>query len=384
MVMKIALATVDLLPGRERLMPWRTIIEVAKYANMNGVEAEVLTLSVAKDNGDYLFDGIKIKSAPRNFYEFCDYVDSHGYDAVAYPTPWRESLKDLSAFKKLQCRKIAYFPGGSYRWENIYALWKNVGWKTARPYFIDWLTPYGQLMGKLKKIGFQSVIAQSPFTAETCRKGGFDDVRMILPGKDSFETLQEDNTVFERIGVRKRKYLLFSGAPAPIRGASFLLKAIDKTSRENPDVFCLFLMRRDVGSDYTVFQNAYEMMRYKENVQILDVRLSRNELKTIMAHARCVVLPFLLVPSEIPITYFEVMSLGTPVVTFYNGGTTDYLADNVLASSPGNAKELAENLKKIWTDDELYRLTSIKSVERMAKHPTWEQVGRQWLETLIK
>ena len=380
--MKIALVTVDLVQGRERLMPWRTVIEVAKYANDHGQEADVLTLPVQKDNVNYTFEGVNVKSAPRNFHDFAKYVNDNGYEAVAYPTPWREGLKDLSAFKEINCRKIAYFPGGSYRMENIKALWQHVGWQSAKPYLIDWLTPYRLLMGKLRKVGFEEVVAQSPYTAETCEQGGFDHVRMIVPGKDNFESLEDDDHVFERLDIKKKKYLLFSGAPAPIRGASFLLEAIDQLAEKNPDVFTLFLMRKDVGSDYSVFDHAYQAMKHKECVQIVYEKVNRNELKTVMAHARAVLLPFLLVPSEIPITFFEVLSLGTPVVTFRNGGTTDYLNESVFSSKPGDVRGLCDNLCRIWTDDEAYRQASIRALGTMSHHPTWEEVGKRWLEVL--
>lgn len=380
--MKIALTTVDLVQGRERLMPWRTVIEVAKYANAHGQETEVLTLPVQKDNVNYEFEGVKVKSAPRDFHEFANYVKVRGYDVVAYPTPWREGLKNLSAFKEIGCKKVAYFPGGSYRLENIKALWKHVGWQTAKPYLLDWLTPYRLLMGKLKNVGFDCVVAQSPYTAETCKRGGFGKVSMTVPGKDNFENLVEDIHVFERLKIKKHKYLLFSGAPAPIRGASFLLKALDKIAEENPDIFCVFLMRKDVGSDYSVFDKAYQELKHKECVQIIFEKVNRNELKTVMAHARAVMLPFLLVPSEIPITFFEVLSLGTPVVTFRNGGTTDYLKDGVLSSKPGDVNGLCENLQRIWANDEEYRLASIRALGIMSQHPSWDEVGKSWLEVL--
>lgn len=382
--MKIALTTVDLVQGRERLMPWRTVIEVAKYANAHGHEAEVLTLPVQKNNVNYKFDGVKVKSAPRDFHEFANYVKVRGYEVVAYPTPWREGLKNLSAFKGIGCRKVAYFPGGSYRLENIKALGKCVGWQTAKPYLLDWLTPYHLLMGKLKHVGFDGVVAQSPYTAETCKRGSFEHVSMIVPGKDDFENLEEDNLVFERLKIKKQKYLLFSGAPAPIRGASFLLKAIDRLAEKDPDIFCLFLMRRDVGSDYSVFDNTYHAMRHQECVQIIYEKVNRNELKTVMAHARAVMLPFLLVPSEIPITFFEVLSLGTPVVTFRNGGTTDYLKDGVLSSKPGDVNGLCDNLHRIWGNEEVHRLASLRALGIMSQHPTWEDVGRLWLDVLTK
>lgn len=382
--MRIGLVTVDLLPGRERLMPWRTLIEIARFSMLNGHVAEIIPLSVQKEIKDYEYDNIIIKSAPRDFSKFCIFANNEKFDVIVYPTPWREGLKNLSAFKNLNGKKVAYFPGGSYRIENIISLWKNVGFNIAKPYLIDWLTPYSKLMGKLQDLGFSSVIAQSPFTYETCKKGGFKDVQLIVPGKDDFETLEDDFTVFSKYGIKNKKYLLFSGAPAPIRGGAYLIDIIDRLAEKDNTLFCLFLMRRDVGSNYIQFEKAYQKMKHKECVQILDVRLNRNELKTFISHARAVILPFHLIPSEIPITYFEVMSVGTPIVTFENGGTTEYLNNCILQSKPGNKKNMAHNIKSIWDNDNLYDELSTNAKKFMLKHPTWNEVGKLWLETLIK
>ena len=382
--MKIALATVDLLRGRERLMPWRTVMEVAGYARKAGHDAVVLTLPVAADNEDYSCEGVPVRVAPRDFAEFRNYVNSQGFDALYYPTPWREGLKDLSAFASITCRKIAYFPGGSVHFSNVWALGNNVGLRVTKPYLADWLTPYGWTMAKLKDVGFSTVIAQSPYTAETCRKAGFGDVRMIVPGKDDFETLDEVPEILDKLNIKGKKYLLFTGAPAPIRGASLLLKAVDKAVCADNSICCLFMMRRDVGADFGMFEKLYSQIIHKENMVISDMKLTRNELKTIVTHARAVVLPFLLVPSEIPITFFEVLSTGTPVVTFENGGTTDYLGDSVLASAPGKINGLAKNLLCIWQDDSLYGRLRNNALSKMEDHPTWDAVSKLWLECVKK
>jgi len=378
--MKIVLATVDLLRGRERLMPWRTVIEVAKYAMRQGHEALVLTMPVSGENVAYEFEGVNILTAPRDFDAFCEYVARKRYDALFYPMPWREGLKNLSAFERLNCVKVAYFPGGSVRLGNILSLCRHAGWRATKPFLIDWLTPYGLLMGKLRQTGFKTVIAQSPYTARTCLKGGFVDVRMIVPGKDSFDTLAEDDSILNQQGLLQKKYLLFTGAPTPIRGASLLLRAIDKAAERDKTIFCVFLIRRDVRAGDTNFEDAYRKMVHKENVQIVDAKLERNELKTLMAHARGVALPFLLIPSEIPLTFFEVMSLGVPVVTFENGGTTDYLGDSVLASPSGQLTGLTDNLLRLWQDDALYSELRNRALQKMHQHPTWDEVAQRWLD----
>ena len=76
------------------------------------------------------------------------------------------------------------------------------------------------------------------------------------------------------------------------------------------------------------------------------------------------------------------MSLGTPVVTFRNGGTTDYLKDCVLSSKPGDVNGLCKNLQRIWANDEEYRLASIRALGIMSQHPSWDEVGKSWLEVL--
>lgn len=42
--MKVGLNTVDLFPGRERLMPFRTVIEIAKAMRMQGIKETYLIL----------------------------------------------------------------------------------------------------------------------------------------------------------------------------------------------------------------------------------------------------------------------------------------------------------------------------------------------------
>ncbi len=382
--MKIAFATVDLLRGRERLMPWRTILEVAKYVQKTGNRAVVLTLPVAEENTEYDYDGVSIKVAPRDFVSFAEYVNNYNFDVLYYPTPWREGLKDLSAFGSIKCIKIAYFPGGSVHFKNVLALGQNVSWKVAKPYLIDWMTPYHKTMSKLRKVGFSTIIAQSPYTAETCLKGGFNDVRMIVPGKDEFEYLDDNYKILEEINLKGRKYLLFAGAPAPIRGSSLLLKAIDNAVHHDKSIRCLFLMRKDVGANFENFEKAFEQVEYKDNIIVSDAKVTRNELKTIVSHARAVVLPFLLVPSEIPITFFEVLSVGTPIVTFENGGTTDYLEDCVLTSAPGEIGGLTKNILQIWQDDTLYEEKRDKAFCKMSNHPSWDVVSQKWLDCITK
>lgn len=394
--MKIAFVTVDLFQGREFLMPWRTVIEVVRGMRAYGLDADVVSVSVMPCvntcgvtsfvETEESIQGLRIKKAPRNFADFCQFVEKERYDVVIYPTPWREALKrDFRAFANLKCRKIAYFPGGVYCWRNNLSLWKWGGLNAAKSYIIDTLTPYKKFTKLMRECGFDAIVGLSPYTANTVNKAGFANSFTILPGKDDFDKLNETPNVFARLGLREgEKYLLFTGAPAVTRGAQVLVAACDKlskvhgkTNKNIPKV--IFLMRKDVGSDFTLFLQAYSRIPNKKNVMLITEKVNRNELKTLMAHARGVLLPFLVIPSEIPITYFEVLSLGVPIITFNNSGTTEYMKEALLVSKSGSVKGLIDNMLALWNDDVLHERLSYKALTIMEKHPTWKDITMQWI-----
>ncbi len=380
--MKVALSTVDLFPGRERLMPWRTMIEVAKYLKDVGHEVILLSAIVQKDVHEYIFEDVQITPINRDTFLLCKYIREKEIEVLVYPTPWREGFKKFSDFEGLACKKIAYIPGGVYAFKNIISLISNVGIKTTIPYLLDCIIPRRTLINKLKNSGFSTIIGLSPFTTTKAKAAGFENSITILPGKDDFDLIGNDNNVFEKYNIEKKKYLLFTGAPAPIRGAELLLKAFDKYVNINKDAYCVFLMRTDVGSSYKSFFKVYNTLKNRDRIQLIQTTLSRIELKTIISQARAVILPFLVIPSEIPLTYFEVLSVGTPIITFENGGTTEYLKDAVLESKVGSLNGLILNMDLIWTDENLHQELTTIALNLMNQHPIWSEVGKKWLDEI--
>ena len=111
--MKVGLHTVDLFPGRERLMPFRTILEVAKVMKSQGWKADVLSSCVSQHcDLDFEWQGIRVVQCPRDFGALSDWVNSNGYDVFFFAATIREGLRNLNAFQKMTCKKIAYIPSG--------------------------------------------------------------------------------------------------------------------------------------------------------------------------------------------------------------------------------------------------------------------------------
>ena len=141
------------------------------------------------------------------------------------------------------------------------------------------------------------------------------------------------------------------------------------------------LMRTDVGSQYEKFEETLAKMKHPERVQFIKEKVTRNQLRAFFGEAWYALLPFIVIPSEVPLTYFELLSCGTPVITFKNGGTIEYLKDGLVIADK-SVKGLARALDEAWKDETMRVRLSENGSKIMAAHPTWEQVGKEWIKLL--
>lgn len=378
--MKIAIATVDLLNERTGLMPWRYVLELAQFLQNHDNQVDVLNSFVQFAGENSAYKGLNIIRTTRNLKEFCGFMSSGNYDVLIYPMPLRESIKKLNALCKLNCKKIAYMPGGIYPPGSVFRLLINTGLKTALPYFLDVLTPEWFYAKQLKKCGFDTFAGLTPFTTGMIKKGGFEKAVTILPGKDDFEKIVEDTLIPEKYSLNGKKYFLFTGNTDPIRGSGILLKQIDKLALKNPDLLFVFLIRSDRKSSDTFFNKNLNKIKHKDNLLVIKDLLNRSELKSFFINAHAIILPFLVIPSEIPLTFPEVLSFGIPVITFNNGGTTKYFKDVILTAK--NVRDLNLKLHLLWNDDRLREQLSQKSVECMKNYPSWNDSLSAWINLL--
>lgn len=373
--MKVVIYTVDLFPGRERLMPWRTILELGQYLLTKDIEVEILSVSKERKNNSYTYGNICITPINNSLPEIVNYVNQNDFDVFLLQVKWRDGLKNLNVLSKLNCKKIAYFDGGVYRLRNAVKLFISAGFRLARPYLLEALTPKYLIIRKLKNNGFSQIVTLSSLTADLAISNGFKATTTIYPGNDTATPIKEHRQPEE-------KYFLYAGSPAPARGSLQLLKAFDKFADSSHDAKLVLLMRTDAGSDFTLFEKELNNLKNRTRIELICQNLAHSELKRFFSGARSVILPFLVIPSEIPLTFFEVLSTGTPVITFPNGGTTDYLRSSLAISNKMTTSSLANTMKRLWNDDALYQKLSFNAISIMKKHPTWQKTGEDWLKVI--
>ena len=93
--MKVCLYTIDMYAGTERLMPWRTLVEVAKYMR----EYSKITISVCsgqdKDFRNREYDSVTIHSIKKGIPALVSYLQRNETDVLFYPVALRDVFKPL-------------------------------------------------------------------------------------------------------------------------------------------------------------------------------------------------------------------------------------------------------------------------------------------------
>lgn len=369
-----------MVKGVERLMPWRTLLEVAKHASRE-IEIAICSAQTPEEMREY--DGVRIFSIDYGTEALCQFVDDGGWDVVYYPITYRQGLKNMDKLTSIKARKIAYIPGGMCPLTGSLKLIQMGEAKRAIPYLLDTVLPHRLIAKKLQIIGFEGIICQSPLTAADAVKSGWNKIVMALPGNEPYlDNKTFDASFYKKLGLEGHRFILFSGAPAPTRGAVLAMKAFDQIADKVPNTKIVMLMRRDVNSDFTAFNKAVTEIKHKDKFFISYDKLTHDQLFYFFKNAWAVMLPFLIIPSEIPLTYFEVMELGTPVISFENGGSTDYLKKGLKIAKHRTVFSYAKAIVEICQNEAERNRLSTLSKEIMSQHPTWEETSNKWLSVL--
>lgn len=378
---KVLFVTIDMLPGTERLMPWRTVCEVTKYLNkISDYNVIIYSGENKPTNSIRFYDGSRVFSGAKDVSIVADYCKQHNFDILIYPFSFRDYMKPCMPLKSLNVQKIGYVPGGIYPLQGIISLAKQDGLKSVKSYLVEKLFNNRKFLKKLKSVGFSKVITFSEYTRNLIIKYGWEkDVCVtITPGLDEFRSISPDYSILKNINQANRKYILFSGAPATIRGSQMLLKAFDVFAEKNKDIDLIMLIRTDLSSIFDSFKSQIASLRHKERVIVSFQKVTPSQLKAFFECAMIVALPFILVPSEIPLTFFEVLSCGTPVVSFKNNGTTEYFKAGVYTAKRRTPEALADLLYNLIAAD--FPSTELRNQikEISTQYPTWNQVGKKW------
>jgi glycosyltransferase involved in cell wall biosynthesis len=173
------------------------------------------------------------------------------------------------------------------------------------------------------------------------------------------------------------------GPPKAIRGIHVLLKAFDLAAAQMENVTLVCLIRGGAEDELAAMERILKSLQQKGRVLAIKESLNRADIAAFTSACHAVVLPFLVVPSEIPLTVLEVLALGKPILVSKTGGTSEYVGDAGMVFPAGNAKALKNALIKTCNDREFYSRMCLAAKDKGKRQPTWQGVAEEFLKFVV-
>ncbi len=368
-------------------MPWRTVTEVA--SGMGALGHEVTLVSLGGREQPREGDGwVRLHRGPRELgAELQAVIDKRKPDVIYWPLTWRERRWRLRLLRRTSLPLVGYFPGGSYTvGQALYAA-RRIGLRGALPYLVESLAESGRSLRPLRTYGFGRMIAMTAATARRIAASGWpeDRVHVIPPGRDDEEPIERlpelPRDVAEWLGGRP--YLLFMGPPSAIRGVFELLDAFDGMADVCRDICLICLFRSDGVLDSERIRCTIHGMKNSARVWPEWRSMDRGVLSAFLSNTRAIVLPFVVVPSEIPLAVIEAMGWGKPIITTGCGGTGEFVGRFGPVTPLGDIDALASAMRRLSESPTLAAEKGEAARKLFSAHPTWPEVARAWRDVAL-
>jgi glycosyltransferase involved in cell wall biosynthesis len=173
------------------------------------------------------------------------------------------------------------------------------------------------------------------------------------------------------------KVFLYLGAVRRIRGIYALLDAFPTVARRNEHA-CLGIMARGADGKLCETVRSYGVrLGIGDRIKVVGGWLTRDQVLASIDASDVVTLPFVLVPSDVPIAILEALARGKPVIGSNVDGIPELLEGRGTVVDPLNIKAMAEAMLA-FVESETYR-TDMGDAARafMADYPNWDHVGEQ-------
>ena len=367
--MRIAIFSSGYNSFQLRLQPWLTLCKVGTYLRSAGHEVWIAT------------DGKRDETLPIPTKHF---RSLRGTESVAITSWLKEFSPDRTVvsvspfslatavwYTELDPRTSwAFLPYALYNFHEMASGWRHLSLAERWGYGRNLLFPEKVWKKRIRR-HFKSVLCQSHRTA--CRLGPEVTSKVIPPGLDIAYWHPDD--YLDLHTTEKQRTYLYMGSLKAIRGFDVLLEAM----KILPAEICLHVLARGlVEQEEMQLKARLEKIGLSSRVRVRSGWLSPKEIREELKHVAAVVLPFVLVPSEMPVSVMEVIACGTPVIVSDIDGLPEFSGEAGTSVPPGNPDALAETMKLLAMDEVKQQDLRRACVVQRQKYLDWTTVAKRW------
>lgn len=371
--MRIVFCIYDFRESQLPLQPWLTVRKVAEGLSSKGHDIHVITdieqpasldgVSIHVVSSLRGSNGVKIKSL----------LSKLSPEAIiSLPTPLNIVTSSwLDTFTK--CRRIGFASYPFYTMGELYRSAICLPWSDVKQYVRHALIPKPLWVSALKKRN-DIVVTQSETTRSRLVNMGMKSDRCcyIPPGINLDVWPQRDSYTTDS----KITKLLYLGSAIAIRGFNIVLEALAKTNE--PTIHLTVLARRAEGGELDRINALINRYGLDERVVVHGGWADNATLISEIQGADAVVLPFVLIPSELPVTVMEAIACGTPVIGSRIDGMPSTIGAAGTVVRQGDSADLAEALLEFHNNTELRKTWANGCTQQRAGMTGWDGVVAQW------
>jgi glycosyltransferase involved in cell wall biosynthesis len=118
-------------------------------------------------------------------------------------------------------------------------------------------------------------------------------------------------------------------------------------------------------------------MSLSDKVLLIGGWLTREQVWTHIEASNVVVLPIIIVPSDVPIAILESMARGRPVIGSSVDGIPELISGRGLVVDPLNVEEFSSAVLSLVKDKEKCKKLGENALEFMRSYPDWNDIGNQ-------
>ena len=231
------------------------------------------------------------------------------------------------------------------------------------------------IFNKLSFKLIDKVIAITPWELQTLEKYTVKDKIIVIPnGMDPilFKKISPNNFK-KRYGI-KGKMILFLGRLNPTKGPEVLAKAGKEILKIRRDINFIF-----IGPDEGKAEEVKEIIKDEKNMQYIGPLNGKEKIAEAYQAADVYVLPSY--REGLPLTLFEAMASGLPIVASPVNGIPFEMKDNEngFFVNYGDIQNLKEKILKIIDNPKIAKEFSKNNKEK-SKNYTWDIINKRYLK----
>lgn len=360
-----------------RLQPWLTVSQVAERLAIRGHEVHVVTDCAS----EIVFKKIAVHSVGvlrgTNSASVCRLLQHINPESVVTSiTPL--SLLTSGWYRELRrLRSFAYVSYPFYSDRQLFRALPHLAWRERWQYGRQALVPRCLWTSRLIQ-SFQGVVCQSSSTGQTFQKatGSKVPVHVIPPGADkrfwvAGELVKSD---------ARELVCLYVGTASKIRGFFVALDAFAMV--KDPGVRLRVLARGADMQSLDELSAAAAQRGIADRVTIRGGWLDAEDLKGEIQSASLVLFPFVLVPSELPVSVLEAVCAGTPVVVSDIDGLAEAAGPAGIVAPQASPAGLAEAIQSLRINKD--RLVSLRMACKKHREQIldWDACAARWESVL--